>query len=83
MPVVNTAIKGGVFAWLARRRFPTLLVIAAGLLVADMFMPDPVPFIDEILLMIVTTALASWRKRPARAARGERVVIDHDTQQPV
>jgi hypothetical protein len=83
MSAVQASIKGGMFGWLSKRRFPTLLVIAAALLISDMFLPDPIPFVDEIFLMVVTAGLAAWRKRPDRRADAERVVIDHDTQKPI
>lgn len=61
---VKTTLLSGLRGWLARRRFPTLLVLAAVLLVGDSLLPDPIPFADEVLLMIVTAALAAWRKKP-------------------
>ncbi len=62
-------MMSGARNWLARRRFPTLLLIAGALLIGDAVMPDPIPFVDEILLMVLTTALATWRKRPVDAKR--------------
>jgi len=49
----------------ARRwRRPRLLLVSAALLIADLLIPDPIPFVDEILLALVTLALA----RPAPTA---------------
>lgn len=64
MPSGNSSILAGLRSWLSQRRFPTLLIVAALLLGIDAVIPDPVPFADEILLTVVTAALASWRKRP-------------------
>jgi hypothetical protein len=44
-------------------RFPTLFMIAAGLFVLDFFVPDLIPFYDEILLALGTLLLASLKKR--------------------
>lgn len=52
-------IKG----FLARLKFPQLFLLAAGLLVLDLFVPDFVPFMDEILLAIGTMILGSWEKK--------------------
>lgn len=48
--------------FLARLRYRTLFLIAAGLFGADLFVPDAVPFVDEILLGIATIVLARLRK---------------------
>lgn len=62
-PVRKTLLFGSVGRWLARRRFPSLLLIVAALLGLDLLVPDPVPFADEIILMALTAMLAGWRKR--------------------
>ena len=49
--------------FLSRRRFPTLMIIGALLFLVNLVLPDPLPFIDEILLLIGTLALGSFRKR--------------------
>lgn len=42
-------------------RFPWLFAIFAGLLAIDLVTPDPVPFIDEAILTLLTVLAASWR----------------------
>lgn len=42
-------------------RFPWLFAILAGLLAIDLVMPDPIPFIDEAILTMLTVLAASWR----------------------
>jgi Family of unknown function (DUF6116) len=44
-------------------RFPKLLAITTALFVIDLFFPDVVPFVDEILLGLISLLLASLRKR--------------------
>ena len=53
-------------AFAGRLRFPALFFITAGLFVLDIFVPDPIPFIDEILLGLGTLLFASWRRRKPR-----------------
>ena len=43
-------------------RFPKLLAITSGLFVIDLFFPDVVPFVDEILLGLISLLLASLKK---------------------
>lgn len=49
--------------WLARRRFPTLFVIAAAALFLDVLLPDGLPLLDELLLAVATALLGAWRRR--------------------
>lgn len=42
-------------------RFPWLFAILAGLLAIDLVIPDPVPFVDEAILTLLTILAASWR----------------------
>lgn len=44
-------------------RFPWLFAILAGLLVIDTVVPDPIPFVDETVLALLTFLVASWRIR--------------------
>lgn len=50
-------------AWLEGLRFPMLLLLAAGLFVIDLLVPDAIPFVDEALLALVTIVLARLRRR--------------------
>ena len=56
--------------WARKLRFPTLFKITATLFVLNVFIPDPIPFVDEILLGLGTLLLANWKDRKA--------TIDHD-----
>ena len=47
----------------SRLRYPTLFKLVAGLFVVDLFLPDFIPFLDEILLALGTLMLAAMRKR--------------------
>ena len=65
-----TAILRPILAFLtaraARLRYPALTAIAASVFLLDLVIPDIVPLADEILLGLITAALASWKAdRPA------------------
>ena len=49
--------------WARKLRYPTLFKITAALFVVTLFLPDPVPFVDEILFGLGTLLLANWKKR--------------------
>src|SRR5690554_6411017 len=43
---------GPVQRFLERRRFPTLFLILAALFGANLFVPDPIPFIAELIMLV-------------------------------
>ncbi|HEB91332.1 MAG TPA: hypothetical protein ENI85_17280 [Deltaproteobacteria bacterium] len=47
----------------ARLRFPHLLLLTAALFLADLLIPDGLPFMDEAFLGLLTLLFASWRNR--------------------
>ncbi len=47
----------------SRLRYPTLFKVVAGLFIVDLFLPDFIPFADEILLALGTLLLGALRKR--------------------
>ena len=49
--------------WARKLRHPTLFKLVAALFVLDMFIPDVIPFADEILLGLGTLVLANWKNR--------------------
>lgn len=52
-----------VMRWMSRLSYPRLFLLAAVLFVATLLFPDPIPFVDEILLGIGTVVLANWKSR--------------------
>ncbi len=52
-----------VIGWLSRLRSWQLFVLAGVLFVTDLLVPDPIPFIDEIMLGLTTLILARWKRR--------------------
>ncbi len=57
---------GPLLAFLSRLRFPQLFLVTVALFVLDLLIPDFIPFVDEILLGLVSLLLASWRQGGAR-----------------
>jgi len=46
-------------------RFPGLFALLATVFVFDLFIPDFIPFVDEIILAILTMLFALWKDRRA------------------
>jgi hypothetical protein len=53
-------------------RFPTLFLLFALLTVLDFVVPDPIPFLDELGLALLTLLLAVWRERRPSPPAGKR-----------
>ncbi|USJ01096.1 hypothetical protein MUG10_02270 [Xanthomonas prunicola] len=51
--------------WASTLRYPTLFKLAAALFLVDLVIPDPIPFLDELLFGLTTLLLANWKTRKA------------------
>ena len=60
---MHRLIPGVLLRWARSLRFPTLFFVTAALFVADLLLPDMIPFVDELLLGLGTLLLANLRKR--------------------
>jgi len=70
----GSSVRAGAARRARRLRFPTLFALAALLFVADLLVPDFLPFIDEILLGLLTVMLGMLReKRSPDPEPAERV----------
>lgn len=49
--------------WLGRLSYPRLFLVTATLFVLTLFIPDPIPLVDELLLGLGTLLLARWKRR--------------------
>ncbi len=58
-------LMGPLLKWAKRLRFPWLLAITATLFGVTLVVPDPIPFVDEILLALGTLLFASLKQRRA------------------
>lgn len=54
-------VTQGIFGYASKLRFPKLFLLTAGLFAADLIVPDFIPFVDEILLGLLTLLLGSLR----------------------
>lgn len=57
-------------------KYPTLLKIVGGLFVLTLLLPDPIPFVDEILLGLVTLMLSRQTHQPNKPKTYEKQPID-------
>ena len=64
-----------VLGFLGKLSYPRLFALTALLFVVDVFVPDFVPFADELLLGLGTLLLANWKKRKEPAIP-EKAPID-------
>lgn len=51
-----------VLRWFGRLSYPKLFVLTAVLFIANVVVPDPIPFIDELLLGLGALLLANWKR---------------------
>jgi hypothetical protein len=61
---VRSWMFGPLLGFAERLRFPRLLLLTASLFVVDLAIQDLIPFVDEILLALVTLLLSRWKKKP-------------------
>ncbi|PIQ38715.1 MAG: hypothetical protein COW59_00400 [Lysobacterales bacterium CG17_big_fil_post_rev_8_21_14_2_50_64_11] len=52
-------------------RFPTLFALTTSLFVLNVLIPDPLPFIDEIVLALGALLFAGWRRKPNDAGNAD------------
>jgi hypothetical protein len=57
--------------WARKLRYPTLFKITAALFMLSALLPDPVPFVDEILFGLGTLLLANGKRRKDPVAATE------------
>lgn len=44
-------------------RFPTLFLLFAVFTLADLLIPDLIPFVDEIVMALATAVFGMWKKK--------------------
>ena len=57
-------ILAPLLGWLGRLSHPKLFVVAAVLFAATLVVPDPLPFVDELLLGIGALLVSRRKRRP-------------------
>ena len=64
-------IKSTIISYLETLRFPALLVVTAIIFGVNVFVPDVIPFVDEILMALMVALLARMKRRPEKPAEPE------------
>ena len=67
--MLRRLLLGPLLTYLATLRFPVLFGITAFVFIADVLLPDLIPFADEILLGLGTALLGSWKRKPPATSR--------------
>ena len=62
----------------ARLRFPQLFLFTAALFGLDLLIPDLIPFVDEVLLGLLTLLLGSWKRES-----GDVETVDTGEKPPI
>ncbi len=57
LPLISSLLK---FA--EKLRFKQLFLVTLGLFVFDLIIPDFIPFVDELLLGLLTLLFGAWKK---------------------
>jgi hypothetical protein len=61
--VSRSPVQDVVGSLVGRLRYPWVFVLLLVLFVADLVVPDPIPFVDEIVLALLTFLVGTWRTR--------------------
>jgi hypothetical protein len=71
--VARGGLVGIVMRWASGLRFPFVFFLMAILFVLNLFIPDVIPFVDEIIMGLLAVLLANLRKKPEsqRAETGD------------
>lgn len=56
-------------------KFPYLFGVTVVLLLIDLLIPDPFPFVDELLLGLLALLLGTWRQRRKQPKKTDRATI--------
>ncbi|MFO1429259.1 MAG: DUF6116 family protein [Candidatus Competibacteraceae bacterium] len=68
MQTPTRAIRSRLLQYAAKLRYPKLLALTVGLFVLDLLIPDLIPWVDEILLGLVSLLLAGLKRRHENGA---------------
>lgn len=66
--MASPAAQGLIERFLSRLERPLLFKIAAGLFLVSLLVPDPIPFLDEVLFGIVTLLLTRQKQLDTTAS---------------
>jgi hypothetical protein len=61
-------VQGLVGVLVGRLKYPWVFALLVVLFLGDLLVPDPIPFVDELMLGLLTFVVGSWRTRRAVTA---------------
>ena len=67
-------------AWLSRLSYPRIFMVTAVLFGLNVLVPDPIPFVDEILLGLATVVLAKRKRTPKPGDKAPRRPLDGEAR---
>ncbi len=69
-----------VLAFANQLKFKNLFLLIISLLIADLLIPDMVPFIDEIILGLLAIILGNWKKEKEQNKQGTLIEGEVDNE---
>jgi hypothetical protein len=76
-----SALIATFLAFANKLKFRNLFLIVIGLFIVDLFVPDFIPLIDEIILGLLAIILANWKEERKQEREGNLIegeVVDKD-----
>ena len=70
-------IKTRLTGYLESLRFPWLLLVTVVLFLVNVFIPDVIPFIDELLLALIAVVLGRLKLKPKSAEKTAKSQDSH------
>jgi hypothetical protein len=68
--IARGGVVGLLMRWASRLRFPYLLALTVVLFVFNLFVPDALPLIDEVIMGLIAALLASLKKPAQKTGDG-------------
>ncbi|HEX9636023.1 MAG TPA: DUF6116 family protein [Acidobacteriota bacterium] len=78
-PAGQTSRIGLVQRFAAGLKFPQVFMLLLAVFLLDLIIPDMIPFVDEILLGLLTVLFGTWRPRPEATVEQEEPRIKNVT----
>jgi hypothetical protein len=78
--VSRSPVQDIVGSLVGQLRYPWVFVLLLTLFVVDLVVPDPIPFIDEVMLALLTFLVGSWRTRRKAAPPEVEVRSPHSDE---
>lgn len=70
--IAKGGVAGVLVRWTSRLRFPYLFILTSLLFICNLFIPDIVPFADELIMGMVAALFGSLKKRSSAVSSQPR-----------